>query len=160
LNSQKGELKKFFEKQIVLENKIVDLANAEAGETDNVFIADLLRGIALDSIKHTSMLSAVISLISGPTPLIEEKHMEALGEHVKEHIELEKEAVETYKKQLELVEDERVKLVLRYLVQDEQKHHQLLKRIEKLIIQPQTLTEDDLWDMFWNPTSISSLLNP
>lgn len=128
---------------------IVERAETNAQAVDNVLISELIRGIALDSVKHKNLLSAVTALISGPTPLIEEPQMEALGKHIKEHIELEAEAIKTYKEQLKTVEDQRIKLVLQYLVQDEQRHHALLTRIDQWIIQPQTLTEDDLWDMLW-----------
>ena len=75
--------------------------------------------------------------------------MNALVEHIQEHIKVEEKAISSYKEQLNTIEDTRMKLILRYLVQDEQKHHALLTRIDKWIIQPQTLTEDDLWDMLW-----------
>ena len=147
MDKQKENLRNFFREQIKLENKIVDLAEANAKATDNILISELIRGIALDSIKHASMLSAVIELTSGPTPLIEEQQMEALGDHIKEHIKLEEEAIRTYKEQLKTVKDERMRLILQYLVSDEQRHHALLTRIDKWVIQPQTLTEDDLWEM-------------
>jgi len=149
LGSENEELRKLFKKQIEVENKIVDLANLEADETDNILIAGLIRGIALDSIKHASLLGALNTLLSKTTPMIEEKRMEALEKHIVDHMKLEEEAIKTYREQLERVEDERIKLVLQYLVVDEERHHSLLKRIHKWIIQPQTLTEDDLWDMFW-----------
>ena len=149
MEPQNEKLLNFFREQIKLENKIVDLAEKNAKATDNILIAELIRGIALDSIKHGNMLSAVMTLISGPTPLIEEQQMEALGEHIKEHIKLEEEAIRTYKEQLKTVEDERLRLILQYLVSDEQRHHALLTRIDKSIIQPQALTEEDLWEMYW-----------
>lgn len=139
----------FFREQITLENKIVELAEANANATDNILIAELIRGIALDSRKHANLLNAAIVMTSGPTPLIEEHQMEALGDHIREHIQLEEEAIRTYKEQLKTVEDERMQLILQYLVSDEERHHALLIRIDKWIIQPQALTEDDLWEMFW-----------
>lgn len=149
LEAQMENLRNFFREQIKLENKIVDLAEANAKATDNILISELIRGIALDSIKHGSMLSAAIELISGSTPLIEEQQMEDLGDHIKEHIKLEEEAIRTYKEQLKTVKDERIRLILQYLVRDEQRHHALLTQIDRWIIQPQALTEDNLWEMYW-----------
>ena len=149
MGSEKEELRKLFKKQIEVENKIVDLANLEADETDNILIASLIRGIALDSIKHASLLGALNTLLSGATPLIEEKRMEDLEKHIVDHMKLEEEAVKAYEEQLKIVKDKRIELVLNYLVADEKRHHSLLKRIHRWIIQPQTLTEDDLWDMYW-----------
>jgi len=127
LELQNKKLLSFFQEQIILEKKIVELAEANANATNNVLIAEA----------------------SGPTPLIEEQQMEALGDHIKEHIQLEEEAIRTYKDQLKMVEDERMQLILQYLVSDEERHHALLTRVDKWIIQPQALTEDDLWEMFW-----------
>ncbi|MFQ6124111.1 MAG: ferritin family protein [Candidatus Heimdallarchaeota archaeon] len=149
MEAQMENLRNFFREQIKLENKIVDLAEANAKATDNILISELIRGIALDSIKHGSMLSAAIELISGSTPLIEEQQMEDLGDHIKEHIKLEEEAIRTYKEQLKTVKDERIRLILQYLVRDEQRHHALLTQIDRWIIQPQALTEDNLWEMYW-----------
>ena len=75
--------------------------------------------------------------------------MEDLEKHIVDHMKLEEEAVKAYEEQLKIVDDKRIQLVLKYLVADEKRHHTLLKRIHEWIIQPQTLTEDDLWDMFW-----------
>ena len=149
LELQNKKLLSFFQEQIILEKKIVELAEANANATNNVLIAELIRGIALDSRKHANLLNAATAMASGPTPLIEEQQMEALGDHIKEHIKLEEEAIKTYKEQLITVKDERMQLILQYLLSDEQRHHALLTRIDKWIIQPQTLTEDDLWEMFW-----------
>ncbi len=149
MEPQNEKLLSFFREQITLEKKIVELAEANANATNNVLIAELIRGIALDSRKHANLLNATITMASGPTPLIEEQQMEALGDHIKEHIQLEEEAIRTYKEQLKTVEDERMRLILQYLVIDEERHHALLTRIDKWIIQPQALTEDDLWEMFW-----------
>jgi len=149
LEPQNEKLLIFFREQIKLENKIVNLAEENAKATDNVLISELIRGIALDSRKHANLLTAAIAMASGPTPLIEEQQMDVLGEHIKEHMKLEEEAIRTYKEQLKTVEDERMRLILQYLVNDEERHHALLTRIDKWIIQPQALTEDDLWEMLW-----------
>jgi len=152
MDLQKDKLIQFFRDQMKLEDLIIEKAEQNVQRTDNILISELIRGIALDSVKHKNMLNALITLSSGATPLIEESQMEALGEHIKEHIKLEEKAIESYKEQLNTIEDTRMKLILRYLVQDEQKHHALLTRIDKWIIQPQTLTEDELWDMIWKQT--------
>ena len=42
-----------------------------------------------------------------------------------------------------------VKQVLQYILDDERRHHELLKKIHELIIEKETLTEQDIWDLAW-----------
>jgi rubrerythrin len=65
------------------------------------------------------------------------------------HIKLENEAIETYKELLSSLEDEKERLIIKYILNDEIRHHSLLKRIHKMIVEKETITEQDLWDLTW-----------
>lgn len=144
------ELIEFLEKQIEVENLIVQEAVKSTSLVRNVLIRELIRGIAVDSHKHVMLLRAVIGLLSGPTPLIEEEDRQKIGEGIKRHIKMEAEAIKVYKELAEKHEDDdKLRLVFEYLVGDERRHHALLTRIDKMIVERQTLSEEDMWDLMW-----------
>ncbi|HDD69006.1 MAG TPA: hypothetical protein ENG61_01445 [Candidatus Korarchaeota archaeon] len=142
------KLIQFLRKQIDLENEIVEEGNRSVEGIRNELVRELIRGIALDSMKRANMLRATIALLSGAKIFLTEER-EKISDQIKRHIELEKTAMETYSSLLDQVLDERVKLLLDYILKDEKRHHQLLLRIDSTIVRAGTLREKDAWDMFW-----------
>ncbi|MFX0115646.1 MAG: hypothetical protein ACFFB3_13940, partial [Candidatus Hodarchaeota archaeon] len=144
------ELVAFLKKQIEIENEIVKVSEESVNLLRNVLIRELIRGIATDSHKHAMILNAVIGLLSKPTPLIEEEDREKIGESIKRHVKMEAEAIKVYKELAEKhKDDEKLRLIFEYLHADEVRHHALLTRIDKMIVEKETLSEDDMWDMVW-----------
>jgi len=143
----------FFEKQISLENRIVKVAERSVKDTKNILVRELIRGIALDSKKHARMLSALVGKYTKSTPLLDETLTKKLEKDVKEHIELEEKALDTYKELLNQITDEAEKVIVNAIVNDETRHHELLKGIHKMIVEKETLTEKDMWDWVWKDAS-------
>jgi len=143
------ELISFLKKQIDLEKMIVEEGNRSVKGVKNVLVRELIRGIALDSMKHANMLEAMIALISGAKIFLTEEESERIGAQIKRHIELEKQAIETYSTLLEHITDERTRLLVDYILKDERRHHELLRKIDRIIVEAETLREEDLWEMVW-----------
>lgn len=143
------ELISFLKKQIDLKNMIVEEGKKSVKGVENVLVRELIRGIALDSMKHANMLEAMVALISGAKVFLTEKESERIGGQIKRHIELEKQAIETYSTLLEHIKDERTRLLVDYILKDERRHHELLRKIDKIIVEAETLREEDLWEMVW-----------
>ena len=139
----------FFNKQIKLENQIVETAKSSVEKLENELVKELILGIAMDSNKHASLLNALVALNTGSTPLIPEEITDLLKVNVEKHIELEQQAIDTYKELLQELEDEKEKVVIKSILNDELRHHQLLKRIHKMIVEKEALTEQDIWDWTW-----------
>jgi rubrerythrin len=143
------QLKKFLKDQITLEEKIVKMADKTVEDLKNPLIKELILGIALDSKKHANMIQALIDLMDSKTPFIDTKLKDTIDADIREHILLEKKAIETYEQLVKEVEIKEMKLILDYLIEDEKRHHHLLKRIQKIIVESQTLTEEEWWDIMW-----------
>lgn len=143
------KLIQFLRKQIDLENVIAEEGIKSVEGIKNELVRELIRGIALDSMKHANMLRATIVLLSGAKIFLTEEERERISDQIKRHIELEKMAMETYSSLLDQALDEKVKLFLDYILKDEKKHHELLLRIDSMIVKAETLREKDAWDMFW-----------
>ena len=70
-------------------------------------------------------------------------------EEIEAHIEMEEQAVETYGELAEKSDNEQVKKIALMIREDEFRHHALLKDLHKAVIEPETLTEDLIWDVMW-----------
>jgi len=140
---------KFFRKQIQLEKEIVEAAHNAVKDLKNKMVKELIEGVASDSTKHASLLSSLVANREGSNPLIDEKVTDQLKANLEEHIRLEQQAIDTYKELWKTLEDENEKMVIKYILNDEIRHHTLLKRIHKMVVEKETLTEQDLWDLTW-----------
>jgi len=143
------ELKTFLRNQIEIENRIVKRVEENTKGTKNLLIRELLRGIAYDSMKHANMLSSLIALLESKTPFISAAESREFLDGIREHIKLEQKAIETYSILINQVEDNKVKMIISYILEDEKRHHALLKKIEEVIIHKQTLTEEDIFNLVW-----------
>ena len=109
----------------------------------------LIEAIAIDSNKHALLLNAIIARLMSKTPFIDEAKRDELGNNIKEHISLEGKAIKTYGELIPQTEDPGTKQVLEYILEDEKRHHELLKKLYALVIEKETLTEEDIWDLTW-----------
>ncbi len=139
----------FFKKQIQLEKDIVEAAHEAVKDIKNRMVKELIEGIASDSNKHASLLTSLLAAQEGKNPLIDEKVTDQLKENLERHIKLEQHAIDTYKELLKTVEGESEILIIKYILNDEVRHHALLKKIHKMVVEKETLTEQDLWDLTW-----------
>ena len=145
----KDQLKVFLEEQIKLEEKIVRIAKKSVNDTKNQLVKYLIQAIAIDSNKHALLLNAILARIESKTPFIDEAKRDELGKNIKAHIEMEAEAIKTITELIPEIEDPGSKQVLEYILEDEKRHHNLLTQLYKLVIEKETLTEEDLWDLTW-----------
>ncbi len=139
----------FYQKQIELEDKIVKKATDSVKNVKNLLIRELIQGIAMDSKKHASMLNALVAMHTKSTPLIQEEITDELEKNLKEHIALEQEAIDTYQELYKKDFGESEKMIVKAILNDELRHHTLLKKIHKTIVEKESLTEQDLWDWVW-----------
>lgn len=149
LAQKKNEMLDFLKKQIKLEERIVKMAEKTVSKTENVLVREMIRGIALDSKKHANLLTAMIGLVLSKTPFLTVEERKDIGQNIKEHIKLEELAIETYTEMLKEVKNKHMRLLLKYLIADEHRHHELLTRIDKEIVEVETFTEEDVWDIMW-----------
>ena len=140
------DISDFLKKQIELEERIIATAENSVRDMKNTLVKEMINSITLDSKKHASMLTALLAMQKTTQPFISETVSKKLNENIQNHIELEQEAIQTYKELLEQVEDEQVKIVIQAIYHDELRHHALLKKIYTVIIEKETLDEDEIWE--------------
>ena len=145
----KEETLAFIDKQIDLENRIVKIVEENVSHLGNVFVKDLLLAISKDSKKHAFLLETLRKAVEGPTPFISEKERNKIARGIEAHIRMEEQAVKTYGELAEKSDSDQVKTIALMIREDEFRHHALLKELHKTVIEPETLTEDLIWDMMW-----------
>ncbi len=147
--SSKGELLNFLKDQIKVEKKIVDSLNSSLVEMKNPAVKGVLKGISLDSAKHADMYGAAVKLLTEVSPALTQEHLDKQKSLVEEHIHLELELIEKISKKLPSIKNEKVRLLLSAILQDETRHHKLLEKVLEILVRGETITEEDWWDVLW-----------
>lgn len=142
----------FIDRQIEMELSIIKIVEENVSKLGNAFIKDLLLGVSQDSQKHAALLKSLKKAVEGPTPFISEAERDKIAEGIDQHIKMEENAVKTYQELADKSDNEQVKTIAMMIREDELRHHALLKELHKAIVEPETLTEDDIWDVLWKDT--------
>ena len=109
----------------------------------------LIKGISLDSRKHSILYAAIADLLKQTQPGLTEDELEIIKKGIEKHIELEAEMVRLTGEWSEKVDDPRLKLLLKAIHEDEVKHHKILVDIKEKLAKEETITEADIWNAIW-----------
>ncbi|MFX1264930.1 MAG: ferritin family protein [Promethearchaeota archaeon] len=142
----------FIDRQIEMELSIIEIVKENVSKLGNAFIKDLLLGVSQDSQKHAALLKSLKKAVEGPTPFISEAERDKIARGIEKHIKMEENAVRTYQELADKSDNEQVKTIAMMIREDELRHHALLKELHKAVVEPETLTEDDIWDVLWKDT--------
>jgi len=140
------KLVKFLQKQIEVENKIVESINEALGEMANPVVKTALKGISLDSLKHAEMYTAAVRLLTDIPPALSQEltqhDLDKQRKLVEKHVRIEAELIEQLTEMMQGLENKKVELLLDAILQDERKHHELLKRMLQILVRGETMTEE------------------
>ena len=147
--SSKDELIALFKSQIKIEQTIVDSVNKGISDMENPVVKGVLKGISLDSTKHSDMYSSAISLLTSVSQALTEDNLERQIELVEKHIQLEAAIIKKLQDIVPSIQNEKVKLLLTTILSDELRHHALLKKVLNILVRGETITDKDWWDVLW-----------
>ena len=147
--SSKEQLIGFLKDQVKVENNIVQSLNKSLTEIDNPTVKGVLRGISLDSVKHAEMYESAVRLMTSVSKALTQQNLDKQKELVEKHIQTEAELIRKINKTLPTVTDSKVKLLLTAILEDEKRHHGLLKQVLEILVKSETITEEDWWDILW-----------
>lgn len=145
----KDDLLDFIRKQITVENEIVKSLNEALQDMQNPAVKGVLRGISLDSAKHADMYASALTLLTTAPQALSQEQLDRHRMVVEKHIRIEAELIEKINSILPTVENEKVKLLLTAILEDEKRHHALLRQVLEIIVRGETITEDEWWDIVW-----------
>lgn len=147
--SSKEELVEFLKEQVKVENKIVDSLNKSLPDIDNPTVKGVLKGVSLDSVKHAEMYASAVRLMTTVSKALTQENLDKQKDLVERHIQMEADLIRKISKVLPTVKDNKVKLLLNAILEDEKRHHGLLKQILEILVKGETITEADWWDILW-----------
>lgn len=125
---EKEEVVEALKKQLKTEGELIGLYEKHERETENKAMKRIMQMYRLDSQRHINILQAAIEVIQGEEVFIEDKT--PLKETLKQHLELEKEALDNANKILNKIwveENKGLKGLLELWRDDERRHHKGLK---------------------------------
>jgi len=147
--SREDKLLGFLREQVKIENGIVDSLNKALVEIENPAVKGTLKGISLDSVKHAEMYTSAVDLLTGFPKALTQEHLDEQRELVKKHIQLEARLMKRIGDELPKVENDKVKLLLTAILEDEKRHHALLKQVLEILVRGETITEEEWFDVMW-----------
>lgn len=118
-------------------------------EIENPAVKGVLNGISLDSLKHAQMYSSAITLLTSVPQALTEGNLDKQKELVKKHIQLEALVIQKLREIIPSVQNEKVKLLLNAILDDEKRHHALLQKVLEILVKGETITDQDWWDVIW-----------
>jgi rubrerythrin len=148
-SNSKNELIEFIKRQIVIEKEIVDSLEKGIADINNPPVKGVLKGISLDSMKHSELYSAALTLLTKVSQALQQEDLDAQRELVEKHIKLEAELIKKIEDELPAVDDSKVKFLLESILIDEKRHHAMLKLVLEIIVHGETITEVDWWALLW-----------
>ena len=140
------ELSRFLKGMVQAEEEIVRSVESAVGDLKNFAVRSVLRGISYDSLKHAEMYRSAGELLSEPRPALDEGQLDVQRALVERHISMEERVIARLEEMIPGVENEKVSFILNAIIEDERRHHRVLKRVEELMVKGETVTEDDWWD--------------
>jgi len=140
------DLVRFLNGMVKAEEEIVRSVESAVGDMKNIAVRSVLRGISYDSLKHAEMYRSASELFSESRPALDEGQLDAQATLVARHIAMEERVIAELEKVIPGVENEKVKFILTAIIEDERRHHSVLKRVEELLLKGETVTEEDWWD--------------
>jgi bacterioferritin (cytochrome b1) len=143
------DLLDFLKNQIVVENEIVTSLEKALVDMKNPAVKGVLKGVSLDSVKHAELYSAAITLLTKASTALNQGNLDDQRELIKKHIEIEAKLIKILKEKIPEIENEKVVFLLRAILEDEIRHHAMLKMVLEIIVHGETITEADWWKMLW-----------
>jgi rubrerythrin len=147
--SSNKELVAFLKAQIKIENTIVTSINKGIANMENPAVKAVLKGISLDSVKHAEMYTSATTLLTTVSKALQQEHLDKQRHLIEKHIQIEAQLIQKITQKLPTVQNPKVKLLLNAILEDEKRHHELLKQILEILVQGETITENDWWDVIW-----------
>jgi rubrerythrin len=95
------------------------------------------------------MYASAVRLMTTVSKALTQENLDAQKELVEKHIQTEAELIKKISKTLPSVKDVKVKLLISSILEDEKRHHGLLKQVLEILVKGETITEADWWDILW-----------
>ena len=149
MEKPKDDLLEFLKNQITVEKEIVASLEKPLMSMKNLVVKGVLKGVSLDSIKHAELYMAAVTLLSSASTALTQENLDEQKALVQKHIEIEAKLIRKLEVILPTIKNEKVAFLLKAILEDEKRHHAMLKMVLEIIVRRETITEDDWWKLLW-----------
>lgn len=147
------------QKQKEIEYNHVENLKKSLEDIKHPLVTVLLEIIINDSKKHAVVCQALLNVDAGSVPFKMDLDMGSavnLHQDIKKHIMIEKKMIQQLGNAIKLVDDDRVVGFLNYLLEEEKRHHEMLKMMSNLIDRD-TVSIDEYLGLFQKYMIVSPL---
>jgi rubrerythrin len=149
MEKPKNNLIEFLRNQITVEKEIVASLEKPLRIMKNPAVKGVLKGISLDSIKHAELYMSAIDLLTNVSTALTQDNLDEQRALVEKHIEIESRLIKKLETMIPTIENQKVIFLLKSILADERRHHELLKMVLEIIVHGETITEADWWKLLW-----------
>jgi rubrerythrin len=149
MEEKKNNLLDFLKNQIVVEKQIVASLEKALVGMKNPAVKGVLKGVSLDSVKHAELYTSAVTLLTNASTALTQENLDEQRALVKKHIEIEAKLIRKLEEVLPTIDNKKVEFLLNAILNDEKRHHAMLKMVLEIIVHGETITEDDWWKLLW-----------
>ncbi len=149
MDKKMDDLLAFLKNQIVVENEIVSSLEHALVDMKNPAVKGVLKGVSLDSVKHAELYTAAITLLTKASTALNQGDLDQQKALIEKHIAIEAKLIKVLQEMIPTIENEKVVFLLKAILNDETRHHAMLKMVLEIIVHGETITEADWWKMLW-----------
>jgi bacterioferritin (cytochrome b1) len=149
MEKSNGDLIEFLKHQIVIEKEIVASLEKALVDMKNPAVKGVLKGVSLDSMKHAELYSSAITLLTHASTALTQENLDEQRALVEKHIEIEAKLIKQLEAIMPTIENKKVEFLLKAILNDECRHHAMLKMVLDIIVHGETITEADWWKLLW-----------
>jgi rubrerythrin len=146
---KKDNLLDFLKHQVTVEKEIVSSLEKAIVGMKNPAVKGVLKGVSLDSIKHAELYTASITLLTEAPTALAQQDLDVQRSLIEKHIEIESKLIKVLKEKIPEIENQKVVFLLKAILEDEIRHHAMLKMVLEIVVKGETITEDDWWKLLW-----------
>jgi rubrerythrin len=139
----------FLKNQVVVEKQIVDSIEKSIVDMKNPAVKGVLKGVSLDSVKHAELYSSAITLLTQTSTALNQGDLDFQKKLIQKHIDIESELIKKLQAMIPSIENQKVVFLLKAILNDEIRHHEMLKMTLEIVVRGETITEDDWWKLLW-----------
>ena len=143
------ELLDFLKNQVTVEHEIVESLEKALVGMKNPAVKGVLKGVSLDSVKHGELYTSAITLLTSTTTALAQGDLDQHRALIQKHIDIEAKLIKVLKEKIPEIKNEKVVFLLKAILEDEVRHHAMLKMVLEIVVKGETITEDDWWSMLW-----------
>lgn len=149
MEEKKNSLLDFLKNQIVVEKQIVDSLEKALVDIKNPAVKGVLKGVSLDSVKHAELYTSAVTLLTSASTALTQENLDEQRALVEKHIAIEAKLIRKLEEVLPTIDNKKVEFLLKAILNDEKRHHAMLKMVLEIIVHGETITEDDWWKLLW-----------